>query len=284
MQLRRRSYLNQHFSSIFSTTTLILVLPMFGRSANAQSPDNYWEAEDTVKERFVVHKLSVGCRVQVGKHDTGIDYSIEYPIFSDSSSPLHDSLAKFVRSQLEGIDSMQGIPDWLLARARSQFIFWDKNIADAPLGSGEEYNIRIATDTCGVVGICSSWWTPGGAHPSSSAKFVNLDAASGKTLKLSDLLLPDYKRMLDSVGEVEFRLVHKMQPTESMADKWEFKDNKFSLNDNFLIKTDGLEFVFNDYEVSSYANPAGGLTLSYYSIRDIIRKDGPLAAFFPKDQ
>ncbi len=276
--------MNQHFSNTISSLTLILVLPIFGRSASAQPPDIYWETEDTVKERFVVHKYSVSCGLQIGRNKTQIDYSVEYPVFYDTASPLFDSLSQFVRTRLDRIDSSQSIPDWLFAQARSQFNYCERNNADVGIGSGSEDEIRIVTDTLGIVGICSFWWSPGGAHPLATIHYLNLDAATGKTLKLSDLLVPDYKQILDSVGETEFRYVHKIPPIVSLADQWRFKDNKFSLNDNFLIKNDGLAFMFNEYEVSSYANPAGGLTLSYYAIKGIIRKDGPLAPFLPKDK
>ncbi|MCB0300152.1 MAG: DUF3298 domain-containing protein, partial [Calditrichaeota bacterium] len=51
-----------------------------------------------------------------------------------------------------------------------------------------------------------------------------------------------------------------------------FENNRFELNDNFRIGDNGLEFLFNPYEIAPYAFGAMTLELPYSEIGDLLSK------------
>jgi hypothetical protein len=119
----------------------------------------------------------------------------------------------------------------------------------------------------------------GGAHPNAVRTFLNLNTASGKPIKLSDILVPDCGAQLNTIAEKKFRELKGLKPNESLSDAgFDFKDNKFSLNDNFLIGKFGITFYYNSYEIAPYAVGPTELVLDYSEIKDLIRTDGPLSS------
>lgn len=118
-----------------------------------------------------------------------------------------------------------------------------------------------------------------GAHPNAVRIFLNLNTASGKPIKLSDILVPNYEAGLNTNAEKKFRELKGLKPDESLSDAgFDFKDNKFSLNDNFLIGKTGITFYYNSYEIAPYAMGPTELVLDYTEIKDLIRTDGPLSS------
>ncbi len=94
----------------------------------------------------------------------------------------------------------------------------------------------------------------GGAHPNSTTNFINFDLQSGNAIELTDIIEPGYQEQLNKIAEDIFRKKQGLEPGETLSDAgyW-FEDDKFKLNDNFLIEEIGLLFVFNPYEVAAYA-------------------------------
>ena len=58
-----------------------------------------------------------------------------------------------------------------------------------------------------------------------------------------------------------------------------FDDDKFSVNNNFSIGKDGLNFVYNNYEITAYAYGPTELFIPYKSIKKVIKPDGLLTDF-----
>jgi len=117
----------------------------------------------------------------------------------------------------------------------------------------------------------------GGAHGNSGTYFANFDSRDGRKIHLSDLLLSDYKDGLNKIAENIFRREKILDLSTSLeeAGYW-FADNKFSLNENFGIKNDGLVFFFNSYEIAPYSMGPSEVLIPYSDIKSLIRKDGPL--------
>lgn len=49
-----------------------------------------------------------------------------------------------------------------------------------------------------------------------------------------------------------------------------FENNKFSLNDNFLILDSGLVFYYNNYEITAYAFGPTELEIPYTKIKTLV--------------
>ena len=115
----------------------------------------------------------------------------------------------------------------------------------------------------------------GGAHPNSVMFYTNVDLQTGKTIKLKELFVDGYKDELNKIAEKYFRKERELKPDEDLeqAGFW-FKENIFSVNENFAIAETGLDFFFNDYEVTSHAAGPTLIEIPYSELKSIIKPSG----------
>lgn len=207
---------------------------------------------------------------------------LEYPeIKSSFNSEVKDSLDNYILNALldnysqqmgqKSIDEMAKIFLNDYDDARNEFsdyaIPWEIN-----------NTISIIYNTNSIVSFQSKFYHyTGGAHGNSGVYFANFDSRVGKILVLSDLLISGYEKELNNVAEEIFRKDKELSQEANLEEEgyW-FEGNKFSLNDNFGIKSDGLVFFFNSYEIAPYAMGPTELIIPYKAIKNLVKKDGLL--------
>ncbi len=91
----------------------------------------------------------------------------------------------------------------------------------------------------------------GGAHGNHGTTFVSYNLAEKKALKLDDVFLPNYKAALSTSLEKSLRKKFKLAPKDSLSNI--LFDNKIEATDNFCITHKGILFMYNPYEIASYA-------------------------------
>jgi hypothetical protein len=111
----------------------------------------------------------------------------------------------------------------------------------------------------------------GGAHGSSSVSFINWNTKSQGNVTLNDILTDGYKTKLTAVADTIFRSQEKLSDTSSLARDYFFRDNKFSLNENYSITPLGIRFVYNQYEIKPYAAGTTNLFIPYDKIKSLLR-------------
>lgn len=89
----------------------------------------------------------------------------------------------------------------------------------------------------------------GGAHGNYGSSFNNYDIAQQKVLKLADLLTDTV--ILQPLIEKYFRQQQGLKINEPLS-KVLF-DDEIKLNNNFYINGQGFTFLYNPYEIASYA-------------------------------
>ncbi|MBS1529249.1 MAG: DUF3298 domain-containing protein, partial [Bacteroidetes bacterium] len=110
----------------------------------------------------------------------------------------------------------------------------------------------------------------GGAHGSTYTGFINWNTKAGKEISLDDLFAPGYGSKLTAIAEKIFRKDEKLSDTSSLRNYF-FQDQKFALNDNFLITPVGIRFLYNEYEIKSYADGTTELLIPYTQIKSLLR-------------
>jgi hypothetical protein len=55
-----------------------------------------------------------------------------------------------------------------------------------------------------------------------------------------------------------------------------FENEKFRLNGNYYFSVSGINFVYNPYEIASYAQGQIEFYIPYKALKPIIDPDGPL--------
>ena len=117
----------------------------------------------------------------------------------------------------------------------------------------------------------------GGMHPVEDLKYASFRPSTGERIHLQDFLKQGYMERLNTIAEGRFRALKGLSPTESLngALFW-FKNDRFQLNDNFMLGPNGLAFYFNQYEIACYACGTTKLFLPYCDLRDLIRPDAQI--------
>jgi hypothetical protein len=111
----------------------------------------------------------------------------------------------------------------------------------------------------------------GGAHGGSVTTFINWNTKAGKNITLSDIMVKNYRDSLTAIAEAIFRQQEKLTANASLANDYFFKDDRFALNENFLITPVGLRFLYNQYEIKPYAAGQTELAIPYANIKTLLR-------------
>lgn len=120
----------------------------------------------------------------------------------------------------------------------------------------------------------------GGAHPNTFVTFKNFNLSDGEEIALDKIISTDKLTELTKIGEEEFRKLKNLTEADELgqAGFW-FENNKFYLNDNFLITDSSLVFFYNNYEITAYAFGPTELEIPYSKIKGLIKENGILSNF-----
>jgi hypothetical protein len=116
----------------------------------------------------------------------------------------------------------------------------------------------------------------GGAHPNTFITFKNYYLTNGEEITLDKIIPAEKQYELTKIAEAEFRKLKELTSEADLgqAGFW-FENNKFYLNENFLIGDSSLVFYYNNYEITAYAFGPTELEIPYSKLKDIV-KDGSI--------
>lgn len=140
------------------------------------------------------------------------------------------------------------------------------------------YQVRLATDDLISVEFDESTYSRGAAHPNSYTTVLNYDVRNGKKLSLADLFKPksNYLSVISAFCIKDL----KQKDKESMLG--EVDSGAAPRADNYkawTITKKGLWITFDPYQVGPYAAGPQHVLVPYSVLKDIIKPDGPVAAF-----
>lgn len=187
--------------------------------------------------------------------------SYTYPLFT-SPQPLADSLNALVLT-IFGVNKNTNLE-------QSQHTFmaeyekFKKEFKDSEQSWYSQTNVSVPFQTNNVVCLSVEMddYT-GGAHGMYSTIYSNYYKPKNEILTLQKLFTDSNLTKLLSLAETDFRTASELPMNMDLdeAGYW-FKDNKFHLNDNLMITNDGVTWLFNPYEVASYAQGTIELSVS----------------------
>ncbi|MEO6150764.1 MAG: DUF3298 domain-containing protein [Mucilaginibacter sp.] len=135
----------------------------------------------------------------------------------------------------------------------------------------ESYSKVVLQDSGLVTLEIGGYNFQGGAHGGAYTGYINWDTKADKNLTLDDILTDGYHTDLTKIAEGLFRKEEKLTDTSSLANDYFFKDNRFALNENFLVTPLGLKFLYNQYEIKPYAAGQTELLVPYAQIKKLMR-------------
>jgi len=205
--------------------------------------------------------------------------NIKYPEFNHASS-LNDSVKHKLLTMFWS-DSLS-VTDTSLQKFAKDFIGLSvKDIIKEPSAvyTVESSAIVERQDSSLTTIYFSGHSYAGGAHGGSDYSFINWNTKAARTIKLTDLFIDGYNEKLTEIAEKIFRKQEKLSDTASLKDDYFFKNAKFALNNNFLITPTGLTFLYNEYEIKSFAAGITQLNIPYEQIKFLLRPNTVIAQY-----
>ncbi len=145
------------------------------------------------------------------------------------------------------------------------------------------YEIRYATDDLISVEFTEGTYERGAAHGNSNTTVLNYDVKNGKKLALADLFTPksNFLGVISAYCIKDLRERAK-KDKDAMLDEEMMKSGAAPQADNYrawAITKKGLWITFDPYAVAPYAAGPQHVLVPYSALKDIMKPDGPVAAF-----
>jgi len=146
-----------------------------------------------------------------------------------------------------------------------------------------DYQIRLAADDLISIEFTESAYSRGAAHPNSYTTVLNYDVRNGKKLALADLFnaKSNYVKVISDYYLKDLKQQAKKEKDSMLTDDM-IQSGASARAENFnawTITKQGLWITFDPYQVAAYAAGPQQVLVPYSALKDLIKADGPIAAF-----
>ena len=139
-----------------------------------------------------------------------------------------------------------------------------------------EYRYTVTTDahpgrpgiTCYLVNLD---YYEGGAHGITQLLTLNFDNKTGKSVKLSDLMQPDYEQKLNELLLKALLKKTGAKDLDALHDQGYLYSMYIFAPENYLLESDGITFVYNPYELAPYSEGIIKLTIDYDDLEKLLK-------------
>jgi hypothetical protein len=257
---------------LFSPVTLIISC---GGEENKSSL-----SENLKYEMVKYHKISPGC--DSIKNENCAEIKIEFPkITFPVNKVVEEKINKSITSLFsQDIFGSTDSTDFesLMDEFIQDYELFKEEFPDASQSWAVERSGEVKLNKAGVFSIdYTEYAYTGGAHPNTFVSFKNFNLNSGEEILLDELFTLEKQKELTKIAEQEFRQSKQLGPDDNFgsAGFW-FENDKFSLNDNFLITDSSLVFYYNNYEITAYAFGPTELEIPYAKIKNLVKENSML--------
>jgi hypothetical protein len=115
----------------------------------------------------------------------------------------------------------------------------------------------------------------GGAHGNYGFTYQSFDLRTGEVLQLDDVMRPNSRASLTGIVEQQLRKDFHIDSKTPLSEAGFFVD-KLELNDNFFIGHNGMGFLYNPYEIASYADGPIRIFIQWNQLQSLLNPDGAL--------
>ena len=202
-------------------------------------------------------------------------------LLSKGKGPISTSINSQIKERvIKGIWYPEENTPTEIEEAMQEFIFWYRQqLAEFPdSASTEGIESQIEVIPFGQLGRIASIeiWSYvylGGAHGMSHSYFLNFDLNTGDNLSV-DSIIQDQKELLE-IAEQEFRKQKGIPKDGSLNEQggfW-FEQDQFHLPETAGISLDGLIFMYDQYDIASFADGRIEFTIPLERIEHLINRN-----------
>jgi hypothetical protein len=124
----------------------------------------------------------------------------------------------------------------------------------------------------GLFGLSAYYYSyTGGAHGNLYVSTHLFRLKDGVQLNLDSLLLPEQKENLVKIAALQFKEQMEIKDEQSLAEAGYWFEEGFFLPLNFTLTEEGLEFIYNTYEIAPYSEGVIRLKLSWPDFAPLIK-------------
>ncbi len=140
------------------------------------------------------------------------------------------------------------------------------------VGWEAEINGEVVYEDANIVTVMvNSYSFTGGAHGYASTSFLNFDKRRGAELENRELF--DDMEGFETFAEAKFRIQEEIPEGENInATGFMFEGDTFHLSQNIGYTKEGIQLIYNQYEVASYADGPIVLTLPYEEVNVYLKR------------
>lgn len=232
---------------------------------------------DTVEYSINTLSSTVPCKSDSTKNclEVAID---EVTITSAPTEKAAEQIENYLREAIGKTDNSESAPKnpkAIISNFEAEYrqIVKDMPSYDLPWQHTQEYSPYLNAQ--GLFGVkLNSYSFTGGAHGNAFIYYFTFDSHSGKLLKLGDLFNTKHRETFVAMAEEQFVDTREIDTSDTYEDAgyW-FEDNDFSLNNNFHYSRNGLEILYNPYEIAPYSEGIITLSFPYSEIKDLLKPE-----------
>jgi peptidoglycan-N-acetylglucosamine deacetylase len=193
-----------------------------------------------------------------------VKITVEYPFMQEPAADqmFNQEINTLVQAQIDDINkNAADVEDW---RAKNMPQFFSQLIM--------KYATALADENFAAVRLEVSPYVAGAAHPNFFYLTVNYDLKRGKLLQLADLFKPgsNYLTIIADYCKTDL----KKQGLEM-----DFSDGLSPTRENFQnwnLTKDGLQILFDPYQVASWAQGPQKVVIPFDQLQDILLPSGPV--------
>ena len=116
-------------------------------------------------------------------------------------------------------------------------------------------------------------WFMGGNHPISMKYYYMYNRKNFKRITLDDLFQKGYDQKFLNIAEEIFRKQEGLKSDDKLSEEngYFFGNQRFILNDNFILTEKGIKFLFNVYEIKPYVAGITELEIPYQQLKALLK-------------
>ena len=140
------------------------------------------------------------------------------------------------------------------------------------VGWEAEINGEVVYEDANIVTVMvNSYSFTGGAHGYASTSILNFDKRRGGELENRELF--DDMEGFEKLAEAKFRIQEEIPEGKNInATGFMFEGDTFHLSQNIGYTKEGIQLIYNQYEVASYADGPIVLTLPYEEVNVYLKR------------
>ena len=116
----------------------------------------------------------------------------------------------------------------------------------------------------------------GGAHGVGGYHYLNIDLETKKLLSFDDVFKPNQQAKLKELLWERYTRYGEVKDEEAFTSK-----DAFEVTDNFYLDHDGIHFVYNVYEIASYAEGPQELVIEWWNASSLLKPEFLQKQYYP---